>query len=67
MIAAADHLADHYHEAPAILVFCFQPGIMAITDVQLEEASIKKFKREVIVLTEDDPEYIMMQEAGERI
>lgn len=40
MIAAANHLAEHYHEAPVILVFCFQPGLMAITDAQLERPSV---------------------------
>jgi len=42
-------------------------GYSFLRDVQLEEPSIKKFKREVIVLTEDDPEYIMMQEADDRV
>ncbi len=40
MIAAADHLAEHLHEAPAILVFCFEPGRMAITDAGLDRPSV---------------------------
>lgn len=40
MIAAADHLAEHLHEAPAILVFCFNPGRMAITDAGLDRPSV---------------------------
>ncbi|MDP7571097.1 MAG: nitroreductase family protein, partial [Myxococcota bacterium] len=40
MMAAADHLAEHLHEAPAILVFCFNPGRMAITDTGLDRPSV---------------------------
>ena len=40
MIAAADHLAEHYHEAPALLVFCFNPKLLAITDAQLDRPSV---------------------------
>ena len=40
MMAAADHLAEHLHEAPAILVFCFNPGRMAITDAGLDRPSV---------------------------
>ena len=40
MIAAADHLADHMHEAPVVLVFCFHPGLLAITDAKLDRPSI---------------------------
>ncbi len=40
MIAAADHLAEHLHEAPVILVFCFQPALMAITDAGLDRPSV---------------------------
>jgi nitroreductase len=35
MLRAADHLARHLHEAPVILVFCFEPASMAITDAGL--------------------------------
>ena len=40
MIAAADHLARHFHRAPVILVFCFNPSLMAITDAQLDRPSV---------------------------
>ena len=42
-------------------------GYSFLRDVQYEEASITKFKRELIPLTEDDPEYVMMQEADDRV
>ena len=38
--AAGDHLADHLHEAPAILVFCADPRRMAITDEGLDRVSM---------------------------
>ncbi len=37
---AGDYLADHMHEAPAILVFCANPGAMAITDAKLDRISM---------------------------
>ena len=40
MLAAADHLGDHMGEAPIILVFCFNPEIMAITDADLGRPSV---------------------------
>ena len=40
MLAAADHLGEHLGEAPAILVFCFNPGNMAITDAELGRPSV---------------------------
>jgi nitroreductase len=40
MIRAADHLAQHFHLAPVILVFCFNPQIMAITDAKLDRPSV---------------------------
>ena len=40
MLAAADHLARHLHEAPVILVFCFNPAAMAITDASLDRPSV---------------------------
>jgi nitroreductase len=40
MLRAADHLARHLHEAPAILVFCFDPSAMAITDARLDRPSV---------------------------
>lgn len=39
-IAAGDHLADHLHEAPAVLVFCADPRRMAITDANLDRVSM---------------------------
>lgn len=30
---AGTYLADHMHEVPLIAVFCFNPGIMTITDI----------------------------------
>jgi len=39
-IAAGDHLADHLHEAPAILMFCADPKLMAITDAKLDRISM---------------------------
>jgi len=40
MVAAGDYLADHLHEAPAILMFCGDPSRMAITDAGLERISM---------------------------
>lgn len=40
MLAAADHLARHLHEAPVVLVFCFDPGRMALTDAGLDRPSV---------------------------
>lgn len=40
VIAAGDHLADHLHEAPAILLFCADPKLMAITDAKLDRISM---------------------------
>ena len=37
---AADHLAEHLHEAPVIAVFCFDPRLLAITDAKLGRASV---------------------------
>ena len=37
---AGDHLADHLHEAPAILMFCANPKFMAITDAHLDRVSM---------------------------
>jgi nitroreductase len=38
--AAGDHLADHLGEAPAVLVFCADPGQMAITDLGRDHPSV---------------------------
>lgn len=40
MFEAGDYLAEHFHEMPALLVFCFNPQNMAITDAKLERISI---------------------------
>jgi nitroreductase len=40
MLAAADHLGAHFGEAPVILVFCFNPALMAITDAELGRPSV---------------------------
>lgn len=39
-LAAADYLAEHLHQAPVILVFCFDPKLLAITDAKLERPSV---------------------------
>jgi nitroreductase len=39
-LAAGNYLADHFHEAPAIAVFCFNPKFMAITDAKLDRVSV---------------------------
>lgn len=39
-LRAADHLAEHLHEAPVILVFCFNPHLLAITDLNLGRPSV---------------------------
>jgi nitroreductase len=38
--AAGDHLAAHLQEAPAVLVFCFDPRRMAVTDAELDRVSV---------------------------
>ncbi len=40
MIGAARHLADQLDRAPVILVFCFNPTYMAITDAKLGRPSV---------------------------
>ncbi len=37
---AAIHLGEHFGEAPLILVFCFNPGNMAITDAGLNRPTV---------------------------
>ena len=39
-LRAADHLVEHLHEAPVILVFCFNPELLAITDNSLGRPSV---------------------------
>jgi nitroreductase len=40
MLAAADHLGEHLALAPVILVVCFNPKLMAITDADLDRPSV---------------------------
>jgi nitroreductase len=40
MLASADHLARNLHLAPVILVFCFNPALMAITDANQPRPSV---------------------------
>lgn len=40
MLAAADYLGDHLGSAPVILVVCFNPRLMAITDADLGRPSV---------------------------
>ncbi len=40
IIAAGDYMADHLHEAPAILLFIANPKLMAITDAHLDRISM---------------------------
>ena len=40
MLEAADHLGEHLGDAPVILVFCFNPNLMAITDANQNRASV---------------------------
>ena len=40
MLAAGDFLAEHFAETPAVVVFCFDPTRMAITDARLGRVSV---------------------------
>lgn len=40
MLNAGDFLAEHMHEAPVLLLFCFNPSAMAITDAGLDRPSV---------------------------
>lgn len=40
VMAAGDHLAEHLAEAPAILMFCANPRLMALTDRKLDRVSL---------------------------
>lgn len=39
-LKAGDYLADHWGELPLLLVFCFNPKMMAITDANLDRPSV---------------------------
>jgi nitroreductase len=40
MFAAGNYLADNFSETPVLLVFCFNPKLMAITDAKLDRISV---------------------------
>jgi nitroreductase len=40
MFGAGNYLADHFAELPVLLVFCFNPKLMAITDIKLDRVSV---------------------------
>jgi nitroreductase len=40
MLAAADHLARHLDRSPVVVVFCFDPRRLAITDAELGRPSV---------------------------
>ena len=40
MLASGDFLAAHFAETPAVVVFCFDPTRMAITDAKLPRLSV---------------------------
>lgn len=40
MLDAGDYLAEHMHEAPVLMIFCFNPSTMAITDAGLNRPSV---------------------------
>ena len=40
MLDACDHLGEHMGSAPVLLVFCFNPELMAITDSALDRPSV---------------------------
>lgn len=39
-IDAGDYLAEHFGETPVVVVFCFNPKIMAITDSEQDRPSV---------------------------
>ena len=39
-IEAGNYLATHMHEAPVIAVFCYNPGMMTITDKDQPRPSV---------------------------
>jgi nitroreductase len=39
-LRAADYLAEHLNDAPVILIFCFNPELLAITDLSLGRPSV---------------------------
>ncbi len=39
-IAAGDYLAAHMHEAPVLVVVCFNPAMLAVTDTKQDRVSV---------------------------
>lgn len=39
-LLAGDHLAEHFGEMPCLLVFCFNPELMAVTDIAQPRVSV---------------------------
>jgi len=39
-LAAGNYLAEHFFAVPAIAIFCFNPKLMAITDIKLDRVSV---------------------------
>lgn len=39
-VGAGNYLAAHFHEAPVLAVFCFNPTLLAVTDAQLDRISV---------------------------
>jgi nitroreductase len=40
MLGAGNYLADHFAETPVLMVFCFNPKMMAVTDAGLDRVSV---------------------------
>jgi nitroreductase len=40
LLKAGDYLANHLGQVPALLIFCFNPDHMAITDSELDRPSV---------------------------
>ncbi len=40
MIGAGDYLADHFSDTPAVLIHCFNPNGLAVTDKNLDRLSV---------------------------
>ncbi len=39
-VSAGNYLAAHFHQAPVVAVFCFDPTVLAVTDAKLERVSV---------------------------
>lgn len=39
-VGAGNYLAAHFHEAPVLAVFCFNPTLLAVTDAKLDRISV---------------------------